>query len=83
MERYGGRNDPDPFSTRDMFIYPLAFVVGFKPPVHTIVMELLKQHHVSPHRVIPNTWRVLATVLTINSNVRIDLALGELLSLLL
>lgn len=66
--------------TGDMFIYPLAFQVGFRLHLHPIVLELLKQYNVSPHRVIPNIGRVLAVVPSHNTNLGINLQMNELLS---
>lgn len=77
-EKISKKECPWYFASGDLFVYPLAFRVGFKSPIHPIVAELLGRLNVSPHRVIPNTWRILTVVPSLNAHMDIELGLNDL-----
>lgn len=79
MEKCPRRDAPGTLSSEDLFIYHLAFRVGFKMSLHPIAAELLGRLNVSPHTVVPNTWRILAVIPSLNAHLDIELGLNELL----
>lgn len=48
MENNLGKNVLGIFLSMDLFIYPVAFRVGFRVALHSIIAKLLKQFNVSP-----------------------------------
>lgn len=71
--KYLGKDAPITLSSRDLFVYPIAFMVGFKLSIHPIAAELLRQLNDLSHRVVPNAWRILAAVLTLNALLNLEL----------
>lgn len=63
VEKCMEKDVPSTFLTGNLFMYPLALRVGFKLPLHHLVAEFMRRTDVPPHRVVLNTWRVLAVVL--------------------
>lgn len=80
MEKFWKKDVLGTFPSGDMFvIYPLAFMVGFKLPLHLLIAKQPKRFNVFPYRVVANTRRVLVAVPTINAHHGIELELSELL----
>lgn len=58
----------------------LAFRMAFKLPLqHPIVEEFTRHTNISPHLVIPNAWKVLAEVLSLNAGLNMEIGVEELL----
>lgn len=72
MEKYPGKDAPNTFLSEGRYIYPLTFRVGFKLPLHSIIAAIIRRFNVSPHRVVPNAWRILAAIPTLNARLNAE-----------
>src|SRR4051812_18240604 len=53
-------------SRRGMFMYALAFLVGFRYPIEHVIMEILAFFIVIPFRLASNGWPLLASIPILN-----------------